>query len=329
LYKNVQDYLTIRVLGLLHFLKRRFSTTSRSEIAIDYYDKHIFRGKTFADLHKSGDPFILINASDLTSRSQFPFIQLLFDFFCSDLSQFKVARAVAASSAVPLLFQPILIEKHTDCNYQKPEWLTEAENRAEAKGDHRLKESIKSLNYYLGKGKYPYATLVDGGISDNLGLRTLLLSTQLTGEMIQRYERSLQQLRLKRVVVILVNAATHSDTHIGKSRILPSLSNTLNAVTDMQFHLYNTETKSLFKHQLKQWVENISTEEHPITPYFIELNEAQIEDPEKRAYFNNIPTSFKLDKEQVDMVIDTAGVLLRQNPEYQKLLHELDAHPAE
>ena len=90
LYKDVQGDLTSKIFGLVNLLGRMFTTTSRTEIAIDYYDKHIFRGKTFADLQNSGGPLILINSSDLNSRSQFIFVQGQFDFLCSDLSQFKV-----------------------------------------------------------------------------------------------------------------------------------------------------------------------------------------------------------------------------------------------
>ncbi|MCU7940887.1 MAG: patatin-like phospholipase family protein [gamma proteobacterium symbiont of Bathyaustriella thionipta] len=224
LYKDVQGDLSSLVLVFFDLIGRMFSSTSRTEIAIDYYDKHIFRGKTFADLQKSKGPLILINASDLNSQSQFIFLQAQFDFLCSDLSQFKVARAVAASSAVPILFPPILLERHENCHYEKPVWLSHAEQKAEQESNQRLKESVSALNFYLDNNNPSYVTLLDGGVTDNLGLRTILKTVSLSGGAQKVYDKTFKnQKPPKRLVVIVVDASTTSETEIGKSKILPSI----------------------------------------------------------------------------------------------------------
>lgn len=326
LYKDVQGDLSSLILGFFDLLGRMFTTTSRTEVAINYYDKNIFRGKTFADLHAATGPLILINATDLNSQSQFVFVQRQFDFLCSDLSQIKVARAVAASSAVPIAFAPILFERHLDCNFQKPEWLTNAEVRAAQVGDERLQEDIDALNFYLDKRKPPYATLLDGAITDNLGVRTILRNVSLSGgvrKVVSKVNKNLPA--PKKLVLIVVNASTSSETDIGKNRVLPTIGDTLSVVTDIQMHLYNIESNALLKQQLKQWAESISTAENPVIPYLIELDVADIDNLEERKYFNNIRTSFSLEKEQVDRLINTSRRLLQKNPEYQKLLHDLGA----
>lgn len=45
-----------------------------------------------------------------------------------------------------------------------------------------------------------------------------------------------------------------------------------------------------------------------------------------RRFLNEIPTSFVLDKEQVARLIATGRELLRNNPDYQRLLVGLRAH---
>ena len=80
LYKDVESELMGRVFGLFDTMGRSFSGESRTETVIDYYDHHIFEGKTFGDLQRSDRPYVLINASDLNSRSQFVFSQRQFDF---------------------------------------------------------------------------------------------------------------------------------------------------------------------------------------------------------------------------------------------------------
>jgi len=324
LYKDVEGDLGHLVFGFFDFIGRMFSTTSRTEVAINYYDKHIFQGKTFADLQKAGGPFIFINATDLTSQNQFTFIQPQFDFLCSDLSQFKIARAVAASSAVPIVFPPILLERHEDCNYQKPQWLSEAETRAIANDDLRLKKSVSALNYYIDKNNPDYLMLLDGGISDNLGLRSVLNSVALSGGAASKYKKiQKDRVRPKHVVFLVVDASTTTDTGMGTTAELPSISSTLSAVTDIQLHLYNTETNTLAKEELMEWAKTISTEEAPLTPYFIDLNVNGIEDKQDRIFFNEVPTTFTLEKPQADKLIVLAREMLRSNPEYQKLLQNL------
>jgi len=328
LYRDVQNELSGLILGFFDIIQSLFSTKSRTEKAIKYYDKHIFRGKTFADLQKAKGPFILINATDLNSQSQFVFTQPQFDFLCSDISQFKVARAVAASSSVPLLFPPILIKKHSDCHFKQPKWLAEAEQRAIKENDKRLSDTVASLNFYLDKKNPPYVTLLDGGITDNLGLHTLLRTESVTRSIQkQKLENYFSKSIAKRVVIIVVDASTTTETDIGKNTVLPSIHDVLSSITDIQLHLYNTETNSLLKERLKQWSKTLSTNEHPITPYFIDLNVTAIEDPLQKIRFNKIPTSFSLEKEQVDMLIGTARNLLRKNPEYIRLLKDIKNDP--
>jgi len=260
----------------------------------------------------------------LNSQSQFTFVQPQFDFLCSDLSQFKVARAVAASSAVPVLFPPILLERNEICHYKKPFWLSNAERKAKQEDDERIEEAVAALNYYLANDNPPYVTLVDGGVSDNLGLRAILSGVALSGGAQKKYDLIYKdQKPPKRLVIIVVNASTSTKTSIGETTNLPSIGETLSAVTDIQLHLYNTETNSVIKDKLMQWADTVATKENPVTPYFINLDVTGIQDPQDRIFFNSVPTSFTLEKEQADKLIVLAKGMLRNNPEYQKLLHQL------
>ena len=320
LRRDVQGALARSVLNPLRLL----STSSRTEVAVDYYDRHIFDGKTFADLRHDG-PMILINATDLMAEAQFIFFQPQFDFLCSDLSSFKVARAVTASSSVPLVFEPVLIKKYTDCGFEAPPWLVHARKRAKLDGDNRLSEIVRSFDKYLQPDGPGYAMLVDGGITDNIGLRTLTRSVSVIPDRKAYFERINKDDRPKRFIVIAVNASTSMDTGIGRTPAMPSFSATIGALTDVQLHLYNTETHALVKGSMNQWAEEVSTPEHPVTPYFIELDVEGIEDPAVRKAFNQTPTSFRLSDEQVDLMIELGGSLLRGNPTYQALLRDLHA----
>ena len=83
----------------------------------------MFHNKTFADMQRQDGPLILINASDLGYGVRFSFIQEYFNLLCSDIESYPVARAVTASSAVPVLFNPVVLENYAGCDQDKLEWL--------------------------------------------------------------------------------------------------------------------------------------------------------------------------------------------------------------
>jgi NTE family protein len=241
------------------------------------------------------------------------------------LSEFSVARAVAASSAVPILFPPILIEKHQDCNFDRPAWLINAEKQAADSDNARLKELVRSMEFYLDDSNPSFATLVDGGVSDNLGLRAIVSNTMLAGGAEALFRSSSVTDTIKHVVIIVVNASTTAVTDIGKSQTLPTTFDVFNAVTDIQLHLYNIESNSLVKSDLIQLAQNVSRRDRTIVPLFIELSVDDLKSVEDEKFLNAIPTSFYLEKEQADRIIDAAKRLLRQDPDYRRLLKNLGA----
>ncbi|HBH36239.1 MAG TPA: patatin, partial [Gammaproteobacteria bacterium] len=177
LRRNVEGSLIHGVLNPLHW----FSSTGRTEMAIKYYEKQVFHNATFADMQRRGGPLILINASDLSYGVRFSFVQEYFNLLCSDISTYPVARAVTASSAVPLLFNPVVLENYRSCKREKPKWLLAAKKRAA--NDPQLAEIVEGLESYYKEDKRQYAHFVDGGITDNLGLRAPYEIITVTGSM--------------------------------------------------------------------------------------------------------------------------------------------------
>ena len=55
----------------------------------------------------------------------------------------------------------------------------------------------------------------------------------------------------------------------------------------------------------------------------IEIGFDELEDDEERAYFNALPTSFNLPPEAVDRLREVGARLLRNSPDFQRLLREL------
>jgi NTE family protein len=74
---------------------------------------------------------------------------------------------------------------------------------------------------------------------------------------------------------------------------------------------------------MENWAELLSTPDNPVTAYNVRVGLIDILHPDDRSFFNQIPTSFSLSEEQVDRLIEAGRELLRNNPNYQRLLEDL------
>jgi len=138
-----------------------FSRKSRTEMAIEYYDKLLFHGDRFSDFQTVDGPLIIINATDLGAGVRFSFLQEYFDLICADLSTFPVSRAVAASSAVPLVFNPVVLKNYAGCDSLSAAYL--AETRAQIADSPVMEDVTQGLASYSDKEGRRYIHLVDGG----------------------------------------------------------------------------------------------------------------------------------------------------------------------
>jgi NTE family protein len=316
LRRDVESALIRGVLNPLEW----FRQSGRTEMAVKHYQKNIFKGATFADISLEDRPFIVINASDLGYGVRFSFVQEYFNLLCSDINTFPIARAVAASSAVPLLFNPVVLENYSDCKSKKPDWMLAAQKRSA--GNPELTQVIKGLETYYLKDGRQYAHFVDGGITDNLGLRAITEIIGIAGGA-QTMLRKLGKKPPKYLVTIAVNASTDPEPEMDKSNKQPSVEETINAMSDVQLHRYNTATLKLFEDRWNHWAKEVSTPEKPVRPYYVQVSFRDLAQPDHRKFFNRIPTNFSLTDEQVDELIEAGRQLLRNNPDFQNFLADI------
>lgn len=302
-----------------------FDTRGRTELAVDLYEQQVFKYATYADMMRPGAPLIMINASDLSQGVRFSFIQEYFDLLCSDLRTFPVARAVAASSAVPVVFDPVVIQNHDSCDAEIPPWLRSASKRS--LNQNELQMTINGLDSYSDKKGRQYAHFVDGGITDNLGLRAIYDVLELGGGAKSAGVR-MKAKASERFVIISVDATAKSHYLMDSSSRHPSLIESANAMSDVQLQRYNVSTIDVMNKSIKRWAEQVSTPELKVKPYFIQLKFSDVKDEETREKLNAIPTSFNLSNDQVDLLIQTGQNLLKRNAEFQRLLADIKSDEA-
>jgi NTE family protein len=335
LKKNIQGALTVRtLLNPVNWFRVYSDTFDRSDLAAEYYDKHVFEGKTFGDIAARKGPMIMMNATDMTHGLRIGFNQDAFDLICSDLSRFPVARAAAASSAVPMLLSPISMRNYAGtCGFKIPEGFGGVlKDRAISERQLFLANNIAP---FLDSQKKPYIHLVDGGVADNLGLRAVLDRVLLRGSVWETIKGTPRE-NVNKVVFIVVNAETQPDTKWDRSEGIPPVGAMMSAYSSVGIERYNQETIALLKESVKSWADEVMTQRckggtvstapgscGDIQFYVVEVKFDALKDETERMYFKRLPTAFKLAPEKVDKLRDIAHRLLDQSEEFQRLLGDL------
>ena len=340
LKKDIQGDLTRGILfNPLNWVKLSSGYYDRSDLAADYYDKHVFNRATFGDMLARGETMVVINATDMTYGTRFSFSQDPFDAICSDLCSFPVARACAASSAVPLLLSPVTLRNYAGkCGYQLPPALAEAMQPPRDVTSRRL-DLANNMLPFLDSKKKPYIHLVDGGVADNLGLRAILERITLMGDPWTTL-KSANMADVHKIVFVVVNAETEVDAKWDRSEKIPPFGAMLDSYSSTSISRYNAETVALLRESLSRWADEIrsgrcgsskiTTEPGScgdIKFYVVEVKFDALNDDAERHYFKRLPTSFVLKPEEVDKLRDAARRILTKSKEFQRFVNDLQENP--
>jgi len=304
-------------------------TFGTGDVLDEYFREQLFGTAALRELVDANGPFVQINATDLFKGGQFGFTPELFALICSDIDRFPVSRAVAASSAVPLVFAPItLTNRSGSCDYSTPPWLQQG-LRERGSNDRRYRMA-SYLSVYLEQQAHPYIHLVDGGLSDNLGLRAVMDHIVIDGGLWNTLKRfNLQSAR--HIVLITVDASALLPSQWEQSDATPSSFAILDAATTTPLANYNFETQEFLRSNLRAWRNELK--QHSCggkagcpTPgiYLIDLHLEDIADPDLRKRLTSIPTDFSLAPNIVDELIAAAHQLLNQNAQYRNLLKAIE-----
>ena len=337
---NAEAYLKHELLtpNLLRLGSPNFS---RSDLAAEAWDRRLFHGATFGALVTRGRrPYLIVNATDMALGAPFSFTQEQFDPMCDDLSRFPITRAVAASSAFPGLLTPITVENHGGrCVFSPPGWVTSGLQDAHVNADvYRASTDYLS---YSDSTKRPYVHLMDGGPSDNLGIRPILRalrSTSMDFSLLRLQDNG----KLRRIVVIAVNARTSEVSSIGKNKNPPGVIGVLQAAAGVPFDNYSNESLTRLEGASVQRRSDWEAAEcynrllkrlHPTSPArsaamlipidIVHITFEDVKDPVARAFFLGVPTTFSLPSATVERLRDVAGQLLRENVQFQQVVRAL------
>jgi NTE family protein len=317
LRKNIEGALIGQFFNPLNWPKLMNRSYGRSDIAEEYYSKHIFDGATFADFERPGAPAVAINATDLGSGMRFPFYRPFFDLICADLDKYPVSRAVAASSAVPGLLSPINLENYAgSCGYETLDWLTKS---VQDESSTIRKTQAKLLLSYLDRQKRPWLHLVDGGIADNLGLRSFYNRVSLAGGLETAFPEA-KHPGGRHVLIILVNAIVKKTPEWALVSQNPSLVEVVGSVSSIQLARFDVDTIELVRKSFERWTRENSKPGRLVSFDFVEVSFDGMPDEARREKLNDVGTNFHISDEQVDLLIDAGRQILRESPDFQTFL---------
>ena len=333
LKRRVQtELLRLSFLSPKAWIRLAPSLFERSDLAAEYYHQFIFKKKTFADM-RADAPIIVINATDLSLGQGFSFTGYHFNWICSDLDSYPISRAVAASAAVPVVFSPITLQNHAGtCETSPVVWKVQKRNninRIETKRQKRQIDALRVKNYRDDKN-LKYLHLVDGGVADNLGIRSIIDIVSFHNDNMWNAMKTYGLQKSKKMVFISVNAASFLNPAIGSVRITPSTVNVVDTTTTIQSNKYNTDTIDLLRSQFPKWKQQVqdgrckqikSKDCADIDFQLIEINLEDLNDTEI-AELGIVPTALELPNKTIDQLKAAGKNLLVRSKGFQGFIKQ-------
>jgi NTE family protein len=303
-----------------------------------WLDDHLFDHATFKSLLRQRRPLVWINASDIYNRTPFVFGRVIFGALCSDLSDYPVSLAVAASAAVPIVFAPIVIQSYPGgCPVPLPDWVARVRNNDNAAP--LLKQFADALERYHN-GEVHYVKLLDGGIVDNYGLAGLTIARLASDTPFGPLEPE-EGVKLRRMLFLVVDAGRAPAGDWVKTVKGPTGVDLITASSDTATGSGAVGSYSAFLDTMDEWQDALiawrcklsaAERRHFGAPpgwncrdvkFFIGRIAFDQLGPQRAAALNAVETNFKLPPDQIDLLISSGRDALRSSSMFRSFLGSL------
>jgi len=302
----------------------------RADVAAELYES-IFGKHTFRVIPRRR-PFLVLQATNLGAGDLFAFTQDEFDLLGSDLDSVPVARAVAASSAYPVLLSPLRLRNYPE---PKPPHLPRAivealaddrdaqgkVVRPAAQRDRRRYQWAQARRAYVEEpAKHPFLHLIDGGVADNLGVG-FLTEAYRSGFIRERIAAG----KVKKLVVIVVNAHHRPPSDIELDEGSPDAYDVLMSTAITGIDAAALEFSEGLRELLTERKRTDPVGKSRVEPYFVEINLDDLADPARRLELIETPTNYSLEIDRVRALRAATGDLLEQHGEMKRLVGDTKA----
>jgi NTE family protein len=190
---------------------------------------------------------------------------------------------------------------------------------------------------YADPARTRWVHLMDGGIADNLALRSLLnffIVLQAEGELFRS-----TALGTRRILVISVDGEAAAPRELGLRRSAGGLLSVLSAASGTQIDTYNFETRSVAREQVRHLTDRIRATRcaagrvingrpcEDVQGELVHLSLADVADPAWRERLGAIPTGLTIPEEDSAALVRFGEALVRDHPTIQRMAREADFPP--
>ena len=299
----------------------------RSQILAQRLDE-LFEGRTFADVRsRPGAPDLMITATDLTTGAPFDFTAEQFQLICSDLDATPLSFAVAASSAVPLLLSPVTVRNHAGSCPLPAAMATASQGQ-----DYRARMLRSSVDSYRNVHERPFIHLVDGGVTDNLGVRLMLDRLVAVGSMSANFA-DVKPGTLRRLVLVTVNSERGLAERVDGNDRIPSTRQVLESLIFGAGARETQVTLVLLNDDLQRWRAEVErTRGQPGSPFaadaeihVVSVSLHDVPDDKIRHSLLRVPTAFTIEANDVVDLQSAGAAAIRNSPTFIQLRRSLEA----
>lgn len=340
LYRDAEESLRTSLLHPENVLRTFNGGLNDRNGLSQWLDENLFMGKTFAGLRRSDAPTVWITASDIYNRTPFHFTDETFEALCSDLDKVRLADAVSASAAVPVVFSPVVVSaRQKKCNYQWPQWLTETLTNPDS--SLRLNAYARTLYAYRNDPQQQYIKLLDGALTDNIGVTPFALARAASRNPYGPLTAA-EAVKLRKLFFIVADAGTEREepwvktthgpilTEVAAASAFTSISSSvrdgfdaLKLATDLwQKNLIDYRC-SLSAKEVKRYRGSLKGWDCKDVSLIVELISFRDLDYQTQKQLNDIPTRFKLPKQQVDLAISSGHRAVMKHTKIQQAVLDI------
>jgi NTE family protein len=306
---TLQSELLRDVLSPANLWRQTSPRYGRSDVLERLLDERVFKGARFSEIAaRKRKPFVIVIASEMHTGDRFDFTQDRFDRLCSDLGSLPIARAVAASSAVPIVLSPITFWDYGNgCSERSADRSRTASNATPAPAR--------------------YVHVVDGGLADNLAIRQLIEGNDSSG--VTEVARAAGYRNVAQVVFVTISAETSAQFPEDASADVPNIIRSAFALADIPINHVSADGRNRFPAAVARWEEDArrlaandpdATFTKDVSFHLIDVNLRDTADDSLKA----VSTSLEIDEKTSNALRALGKKLTRESPGLQRLLRTLE-----
>jgi len=355
LHADGTTVIALRGLNPVAWARYLFTPYQRSDVLSGYFASSLFDDARYTDISARYQPgrnqgYVILNATDVGHEVTFPFIQNTFDLICSNLDNMRVADAVTASANFPFVFSASGIKNYSTCaaqgspaflNKGPPVWIskyksfnTGLDQRPNAGAElprpsqlSSIQQARQAYGYLHPRLNDRYLHLLDGGLADNLGIRSTLNLTDAPdqapgiGSRVGRSHRPVGYVDVSKVLYLVVNARTVDAPSADSALYPPSELSTAFGVVYTALGNATLDVEALLNSELQAATTKtplLRTVKSPITmqtqPYIVSVDAEVIPDRVCREWFWKIPTTWKLPNSTIGALVALGRTLVLNSP---------------